>query len=742
MSKSIRNGSMKPSTGSAFLLMCAAVSVTPGIATADTGGPAELQEVIVTAQKRAQSLQDVPMSITAISPQVIADAGIREFEDYAAKIPNLTYSSGFGVIAGRTMAIRGVQGANTTGAYIDDLPVPQSLDPRVMDLARIEVLRGPQGTLYGARSMGGAIRMITQAPDPDKASAQAHLLGSSVDGGQHGYQADFSANVPLMSNTLALRITGFDGVDGAFIRRNRPDPQNPTQTVSSLTGTKKFYGGSASLLWKPTESVSVRMTGMTQMTTLNGWPLSDNVAGSLVQNRMFDIQENAADQWAMGGLSVTLTQPYGEFTAVASYFNRRSYEIEDTSEWNFEVALPTQPLPAPIWSGGPDQRLVSEARFASTWNSPLQFVGGIYYQRARTNNQQYMNVPGSNASTGGALGTDLEYIGSFPASDDEIAAFGELTYRLSSRWSAVLGVRESHIKTSAVGTWDGWLVAGVPAGGGSTSANIFTPKFVVKYDQSENINYYALASKGFRPGTGQAPPPPAFCGPDYASSGLTPEQLSSYKADSLWNYEIGVKSHSSQKRLTVNASAYQINWSKLQQQSRFTCGFVFMVNAGAARSRGTEIEASWVPLDGLQLAGGVGYEDAKITESSPTLQTRVGVPVQQVAPWTVNASIDYSFPLGSWRGKLRTDWNYVDRSFSANEDPVSPRLRKSYTLGNFRAGIERDQLSITAYLDNIGNTHANLGDDASEAGEAPGRPRILVNTPRTFGIEATYQFKW
>ncbi len=716
-------------------------SAASAIAT-ESGGSTELGEIVVTAQKRAQSLQDVPMSITAISPQVIADAGIRDFEDYAAKVPNLTFSAGFGVIAGRTMAIRGVQGANTTGAYIDDLPVPQSLDPRVMDIARIEVLRGPQGTLYGARSMGGAIRMITQAPDPNDASAQVHLLGASVDSGRTGYQADVSANFPLVADKLALRVTGFDGVDGAFIRRNYPSPSAPSQTLSTFTGRKHFYGGSASALWKATDNLSVRLTGMTQMTTLNGWPLSDNVAGSLVQNRMFNIQENAADQWAMGGVSVTLAQPYGEFTVVANYFNRRSYEIEDASEWNFQVALPTIPLPAPIWSGGPDRRLVGEARFASTWQSPLQLVGGIYYQRARSNSGQYMYVAGSNASTGGFLGTDLEYYGSDPALDDEIAAFGELTYKMSPRWSAIFGVRESHIKTGAFLTWDGWLVAGVPAGGGETVANTFTPKFVLKYDQSDDVNYYALVSKGFRPGTGQAPPPPSFCGADYASSGLTADQLNSYKADSLWNYEVGVKTRSAAKRLTINASAYQINWTDLQQQSRFTCGFVFIVNAGAARSRGTEIEASWMPIDNLQLTAGVGYEDAKITKSSPTLQTKVGAPVQQVAPWTANASIDYSFPLGAWRGKVRTDWNFVDRSFSANEDPVSPRLRRSYTLGNIRLGVEHEQLSVMAFVDNVGNTHANLGDDASEAGEAPDRPRILVNTPRTFGLEATYQFKW
>jgi len=171
----------------AMTLSAGILTAVPCSATRAADSSAEpsltLEEVVVTATKRAESLQDVPLSITALSAQTLERAGILTFEDYAAKVPNLTFASGLGIMDARQVSLRGVQGVDTTGFYIDDLPIPATMDPRVIDLDRIEVLRGPQGTLYGARSMGGTVRMITQAPDLDSTSARVHALGSRVDGG-------------------------------------------------------------------------------------------------------------------------------------------------------------------------------------------------------------------------------------------------------------------------------------------------------------------------------------------------------------------------------------------------------------------------------------------------------------------------------------------------------------------------------------------------------------------------------
>jgi len=220
------------------------------------------------------------------------------------------------------------------------------------------------------------------------------------------------------------------------------------------------------------------------------------------------------------------------------------------------------------------------------------------------------------------------------------------------------------------------------------------------------------------------------------TTGLTPGDISKYGSDYLWNYEVGAKTQTFDNKLKVNISAYQINWKNIQQQSRFaSCGFTFLVNAGAARSRGGELEVAVAPMRGLQLSAALGYEDAVITESSPTLAQAVGQPIQQVAPWTASAAADYTIPLSSvWNGIFRLDYNYTDHSFSANNNAQNMRLRPSYQLVNIRAGVQSESWLLEAFVANLTNEHPNLGDSASEAGEDPGRPRINTIAPRTFGV--------
>jgi outer membrane receptor protein involved in Fe transport len=720
----------------------------------DTG--LSIDEVIVTATKFKETAHDVPMSITALSAATIEQAGIQDFHDYAQKVPNLTFSGTFGVQDGLSVAIRGVQGNGTTGFYIDDLPIPAGLNPRVMDdIQRIEVLRGPQGTLYGARSMGGTVRLITEPPNTMEFSGKVSIQGSDIEDGRPGYQVDGVVNLPLIKDTLALRLSAFKGSNGPFIRREWPDAVNPDVLDSTLTARNDFKGGMASLLWQANENLTVRATVMSQVSDYNGWPMSDfyvtptthaYTAGSLLQRRFFDIPEYDNQNWTFGGITVNYSTPVGDITSATSYFREHSDNREDISEFLYNGFLgpfygAASPLPAPIDSWNYPHSFVEELRFASKFSGPLQFVMGLYVSRTSANNGQYNNVPGADAATGGALGTDLGYYSSDLNQDYEDAVFGELTYHFTSQFSTTVGLRESHVYTSSSIPWSGFVVTGTTGGGGSNTQNQFTPKVVFKYDQNANVNYYALASKGFRPGNGQVAPPLGICGDDYASNHLNPADISSYKADSLWNYEVGTKIQTSDRRFSLNLDGYQINWKDLQQGSRFTCGFVFTVNAGAARSRGSELELSLEPTRGLHLTAGVGYEDAIITQSSPALRTKVGSPVQQVAPWTVSTGVDYTFPLTTtWNGLLRADYSFTDRSFSANEDPNNPRLRPSYEIVNLRAGVSSNHYDISLFVDNASNTHANLGDSASEAGEDPGRPRILTNQPRTYGLRATYRF--
>ena len=702
-------------------------------------GPA-LEEVVVTATKRSVDLQEVPLSITALSAKTLEQSGALTFEDYAAKIPNLTYAAGFGFIDGRQVAIRGVQGTNTTAFYIDDLPIPPTMDPRVLDLQRIEVLRGPQGTLYGARSEGGTIRLITEAPDLNRFSARAHALGTAIDAGGKSYQVDGAVNLPLLPGQVAARIAVYDGQDGPFINRTFPDSSDPSLIHRVQVARDNVSGVTASLLWQVAAGLTIRPILMTQTSTLNGWPLSDITPDTLTQRRSFDIPEPAHDRWTSGGVVIKLAKEWGELTSASSWFSRRADETEDGTDF-VAYALGTPLLPAALVTTKPSHRFVEELRFVSSLPGPWQLTGGVYWLREKADYNQILNVPGVNAASGGAFGTDLVYGAPGPGFTHETAGFGELTYRVSSRWALTAGARYTQVIDSRFFYESGIAVGGGNNGGGTESEDLITPKAVIQYEASRDSNFYVLASKGFRPGNGQAAPPVGLCANDYATAGLTPQQLSRYSSDNLWNYEIGTKNRIADQRLAVNASLFWIDWKDLQQTAFFSCGFSYTFNAGAARSRGGELELAAAPLDRLNITVAVGYTDAVITRASPTSERPAGSPVQQIAPWTLSGSGDYGVPLaGSLEAFARADWSYVDHSWSANNDLVNTSLRPSYTLANIRLGVRSERWDAAAFVNNVGNTHANLADDISEVGEVPGRPRIYVNPPRSAGLEATLRW--
>ena len=730
----------RTSTSSPLPWLVILTFLSSAAAGAEDPGTSALEEVVVTATKRSADLQDLPLSMTALSAKTLERSGELTFEDYATKIPNLTYAAGFGVIDGHQIAIRGVQGVDTVGFYIDDLPVPPTMDPRVVDLQRIEVLRGPQGTLYGARSEGGTVRLITQEPDPDNFSARTHALGNSIEGGEHGYQVDAAVNIPILPGQLAARFSGYDGADGAFIERTFPDSSNPSIIHGLPVARNDVSGGMAALLWQVTSDLTIRPILMTQSSTLNGWPLSDVSPDALRQTRPFDIAEPAHDRWTYGGVAVNLVTSLGKITSASSWFSRRADETEDGSDFVAYV-LGTPLLPAALITTKPSHRFVEELRFTSTFPGAWQLTGGVYWLREQDNYNQILNVPGINAASGGAFGTDLVYGAPGPGFTHETAGFGELTYRIDPHWSLTAGARYTELTQSRFFYESGIAVSGSNNGGGTESEDLVTPKAVIQYEHSPDSSVYALASKGFRPGNGQVAPPVSLCEGDYSAAGLTPQQLSKYASDNLWNYEVGTKNRFFDRRLALNASLFWIDWKNLQQASFFSCGFAYTFNAGAARSRGGELELSAVPLDHFNVTVGVGYTDAVITQSSPTSQTPVGTPVQQIAPWTVSASGDYAVPIAATlEGFGRVDSSYTDHSWSANNDRVNPRLRPSYSLVNLHLGVRAQRWETATFVNNIGNTHANLGDDISEVGEVPGRPRIYVNPPRSVGLEATLRW--
>jgi outer membrane receptor protein involved in Fe transport len=778
-----------------------AAAAAASAATEATSPPGGLEEVIVTAQKRSENEQTVPLSITTFSATALQQKAITEFFDYATKVPNLAFApTGDGVGTARTIAIRGITGIagdGTTGFYIDDVPLPDSLDPRVFDIDHIEVLRGPQGTLYGARSMGGTVRLITQTPDLSHFSATVHGGVSDTDHTDRpNYTADAVVNIPLVQDVIALRVSGFyDDEAGYFKRSWCTDPATAGVTCFPLSTTGRTtmsnvaaidtYGGSASLTIKAGDAVTITPRVMMQRANYNGLPLGDfNVSPQngigfpvpstlyngvlpspltttdLTQARFFDIPEGGSDWWDLYSLTVHWTTGVGELVSSTAYFDRTVDETEDESEFVWAALLGggIPPSRGPIEEIKDYQSFVQEIRFASTLSGPLQFVIGGFYSDFHgripfASLYPPALYPGidnvfNGGQPGNALGVpDLIFQQDYHTDIQEPAAFGELYYNFTPALKATVGLRWYQVKATSHGFEAGYATGGFDTVIGpeaTTKENGTNPKFELDYQFAPDQMVYGLASKGFRPG-GVVPIVPPGSGGNNCVTALAAvnpdlkiEDTRSYKSDSLWNYEIGTKNTLLDHRLILNAAAFDIRWSNIQQQILLGCGFQFISNAGAAESKGGELDLRWRATDRLEASLGLGYQDAKITEKGNSPQP-VGSPVFQVPDWTGNGALTYTLPLTSkWNSVSVVDYSYVGSSYSSNNQ--QPRKRPAYRLLNARIAFGNGATEFALVGKNLTNEVVNLSDNRSIAAEVPGRPRLFLNQPRTIGIEFTQHF--
>jgi iron complex outermembrane receptor protein len=788
----------------------AAVMGPLNVLAADTAAPSgELEEITVTAQKRSESQQNVPLSMTTFSSAALQEKSVNTFFDYATKVPNLAFApTGDGVGTARTVSIRGVSGNNVTSFYIDDTPLPDSIDPRVLDIDHIEVLRGPQGTLYGARSMGGLVRIVTKDPDINNFSATVHGgVSDTARTDQPNYTGDAVVNIPLIEDHAALRLSAFyDEEAGYFKRSYCSNPAaamagtcTPLATTGITTvdnvGAIDTYGGAASLTLKINDSLTITPRIMQQQADYNGFPMADYttdtangigypvptpaagaptpskmVPTSFTQARWFNVPEGGSDDWTLTSVNVHWKTGIGELVSASSYFSRKVIETEDETDFVY-AAVTAQyggvPEPSAITEEKDYQEFVQEVRFVSALEGPVQFVAGGFYSdtHGRLPFAAYYppaTAPGLDQTlTGGAGEVTPGYPNTVFAQDfhtdiKEPAVFGEVSYQPIDPLKLTAGLRWYQVKTSSEGyelglaTGGGPPVVSPPATETESGVN---PKFEADYHLTPDQMIYVNVAKGFRPG-GIVPIVPsgeAGTATDCTAAlkavdpNINIAQTRSFQSDSLWNYELGTKTEWLDHRLSVDAAAFYIKWNNIQQEILLSCGFQYTANAGAAVSKGGELEIRARPTDPLEMSLGLGYQDAKITQTSIESPQAVGSPIYQVPDWTGNGAVSYTTQLTSgWKMVSGADYSYIGRSFSGNNDPEDPRLRPSYRLINARLAFAHDfaygPMEIALVGKNLGNEVANLGDSRSLAAETPGRPRLFVNQPRTIGVEFRQSF--
>jgi iron complex outermembrane recepter protein len=770
-----------------------------------------VDEIIVTAQRREETVQNVPLSITALSERVLEEKAVNSFFDYAGQVPGLAFGyTGDGSGTARTISIRGISGDGATGFYIDETPVPDSIDPRVVDIQRIEVLRGPQGTLYGARSMGGTVRLITQQPNLTQFEGWAKANGShTLNADTPNYGLDAAVNLPLIPDQVALRLVGFGQHDGGYFQRhfltnpadvaNLPPNANPTTLDGLPTSSVKnvgrinSYGGAASLLIKVNSALSITPRILFQKSDANGLNYTDVGAypvptpspppvvsmhpAGFTQFRFFNLPEGSHDRWGLGSLAVKWDTGVGVLSSSTSYFDRTVDETEDETDFLWQNLLaPFDGVPLP--NGSPYHAVpiastieelkqihefVEEVRFVSQLNGPLQYVAGAFYSdtRGRVPYAGYYPpalAPGIS-QTAGVLTIGIPVN---PANPDEIfgqnyhtrvsepALYGEVSYLFTDALKGTVGLRGYQIRTQTGGYLEGLAFGGPRLNDpqASITERGVNPKAEVDYHIDHDKMVYGLAARGFRPG-GLVPSIPGNstvdslgCFAQLQGLGYTSAaQTKSYKSDHLWNYEVGAKTDWDDHRMTLNASVFYIDWKDIQQLVALPCGFQFRANAGAAQSKGFDFELHARPVEALELTAGVGYQRARITQTSSASPQRIGDRVYQVPDWTGTASATYTIPVDANSSVVTTaGYSYTGSSTSANVTPAQPRIRPGYSLLDARIAYVFGRQEVAVVGKNLTNVKANLADNRSLAAETLGRPRLVVNQPLTIGVEIRSSF--
>jgi iron complex outermembrane receptor protein len=745
----------------------------------DTGATPPTLSVVVTARKRDEPEISVPAAMTTFTAQALEDFDIRSFDDYAAMTPDLSFAYGggpTGFTSARTVAIRGVTGQNlfgtagATGLYIDDTPVPMSIDPRVLDIHDIEVLKGPQGTLYGESALGGNVRMVVNRPNlNDDALDLAADAGGTSGGAGPDLGGSSIANLVVMPEQLGIRVVAFGDHDTGYLVRTYPQPgsmatsdpfADAARTGVGDQGADRSFGGSITALWRANERLDLQLRVLGERQTYHGFPAAfaplPQFRPVYTLDRAFDVQPSAIDGWTLTALELTYRGTGWSLVSSSSFFDRDAEDIEDSTYGTQQVlsslygapAVPAQPY---LWSGRHDDRQVtSETRLTFDPVHRLSGTVGVFYSNADTSFYVppiYANglvaATQSDPITGPAP-SDLLWTQSNPGRQQDESIFGELYYQIFRPLTLTLGARQYWLRQYADYTADGYLNLGpTPSDPQHNSQSGFDPKYVVSYQPNRTTEFYVSAAKGFRAGGAQPYAP--FC----TLPNLPTEAISMIKSDTLWSIEAGTKLQLSDPDVLLTMAAYHIDWNNLQQQVALPCGAYFQLNGNAAQISGAESEVVGHLAPGLDIRFGAGYEHTSITEPGALEDAGVlpDTRVSGVPTWTATAGAIYHRAVSAQIvGFMAGEYSYTGDSISLlNGGAGAVATRPSYSLVNLRFGLQRSDTELSVNVRNLTNVKPNLGDIGYigyAQHDATGQviPQVATLPPLTVILELRHSF--
>jgi iron complex outermembrane recepter protein len=701
-----------------------------------------LETVIVTAQKRAEPLQDVPMSVTALSGGELDRLQDRSFADYAALVPGLSLQT---AQPGNTrLTLRGQNAGgvgSTVAVYIDESPFGSSNalangafntgDLDTWDMQRIEVLRGPQGTLYGANSEGGLLKFVTNAPVLGSLSGAAEVTGESVDHGGKGGDVHGMVNLPL-GDMMAFRVSGFAQDVPGYIN----DPLSGERDVND--GHEE--GGRASFLVAPTDALSIRLTAESQQAKYNGTNLVDinpvtlqPLYGNLTQERF--LQEPSSFKYE--NYSATITWNPGPLSVLSN----TSYGIVDAD---------TDTDATPVYGGlagalfGPaasgallddnvsTKKFTQEIRLTSPSSTALEWQVGGFYTRETSVLNEILNAAELPA------GTQLGLIEQ-PLLDSvykETAGFGDLTYHFNSQFDIQVGGRYSHNEQTFAQTTTFNPLLGLPTQyvPGSSSGNVFTYSAAPSWHVDANTMVYVRVATGYRPGgPNDLPPPP-----------VAPDAPRTYGSDKTTNVELGIRSTQLNGMVSIDVAAYHVNWKNIQLLEDVD-GFGINANGGTARTQGLEWTFGYVPVRGLKFQWIGAFTEANLT--SPTtavLNANSGAPLPYAPKWTTALDGQYEWAaFAGYKGFVGATWSYVgsrSSDFASSPPATDPGqvVLPSYNTTAVRLGLENDRYRVMLYGKNLSDARG-ITDYTSTSSGAP-YSTISVIQPRTVGLALSAKF--
>jgi len=716
-----------------------------GVATALCAAPAiaqtapesaELTEIIVTATRRSESIQSVPGEVTALTGGSLSQLNAHDFSDFAAYVPGLSYaasgpSTNLIVIRGITT---GSQLSSAIGMYLDDVPLGasssfglgyQSLNINLFDLDRVEVLNGPQGTLYGATSLGGTVKYVTALPDRSGFSAEVGTEVSSTEHGgiNHAYRG--MVNLPFGNGIGAVRIDGIQEYDSGYIK-------DPVYDRDNL-GWNRTEGGRISLLLQPTDELDIRLTALTQHIPGE----SEDVAfrNPMTHQPTLGTYAQAYPTFQPSKYGLTLYSgvvnydlPWAKFTSISGLQTNTGSSQSDGS-YIYDPALAAfggGTAPFSLAADATTKKFTEEFRLASHDDRYFQWLVGGYFDTEKT----IAVVDLFDEANPGGTFIGLPLFNSFiPSTYREYAAYADGTVSITQRFDVGLGVRYSKQRQAYQESVNGLLATGsdatltppVVTSDQSVTTYLVNPKFQI----TDDTLVYARVASGFRPGGPNIILTPGLGNPTFA-------------ADSLWNYEIGEKSSFLDKRATLNFDIYDILWKDIQITVN-NGGVNQLENAGNARVKGAELAFNYRVVPALTVGGSAAFTDAKLATSAPVLGLADAGARLPLSPRYNFALIgNYSFNIvENYTGTLTVTDRYVGDRLTGFGTAVSPGYElAAYNLTDLNLAVHAPHgIELGLFLKNVFDKAGEVSASTVANEYDPAAPvPVYLTQPRTVGM--------